>query len=215
MNKKTLIFIVIFIVGIALGVLLTYLGRVYYKESVERKELLGLITGIREKIEKERVNMTLYIKIGTAEEEVLFLKEQINTLEEVLSVDYVSQEQALVIFKQKNQGNSDIIEAIDNLGENIFNPIFVIWPKKIDDLDKISSYLDGIDSEIVDHYNFVDHRPVLKKIDAFEKEVKNNFKKVKAGYEKDGKYFLFFDNGAEEKSLDDLFEEMADEPSSL
>jgi len=204
MKIKILLSLLIIIIGI----IVIYFGKDYYKESIEKRELLNLVSEIREKIENKKENIEVYIKNGVAEKDIFTLKERINNTEEVESVDYVSKEQALINFREENKDNPEILQALRELGKNTLYSFFVVWLRDKDDLDKIISYLEEIDSEIIEYYSHGHgYNLILEKIDSIERNIKTNYRKSKIEFEENKKYFTFFDKDVENKSIHDLLTE--------
>lgn len=67
---------------------------------------------------EEKVDVSVYFKPTTAEDQVLELQRDLQNRPEVESVQYISQNEALEQFRAAHQDNTAIIGAIDELGEN-------------------------------------------------------------------------------------------------
>src|SRR5690606_30706471 len=72
-----------------------------------------VITSIQDKID-----VSVFFKADTAEDEVLRIKSTLESLPEVKEVEYVSKEEALQIFKEKHEDDETISQAIDQLNDN-------------------------------------------------------------------------------------------------
>lgn len=75
----------------------------------------SLLTSIQDKID-----ISVYFKTNAPEDEILRLKRSLEGLSEVKSVEYISRERALEIFKERHADDDDdsILRAIEELGEN-------------------------------------------------------------------------------------------------
>lgn len=69
---------------------------------------------------KDKVDINVYFTLEAPENDILALKKDLEQLVEVSRVEYVSREQTLTDFKTKWQGNSLIIQGLDEIGSNPF-----------------------------------------------------------------------------------------------
>lgn len=69
---------------------------------------------------KDKVDINVYFTLEAPETDILALKKDLEQLVEVSRVEYVSREQTLTDFKTKWQGNSLIIQGLDEIGSNPF-----------------------------------------------------------------------------------------------
>ncbi len=113
---------------------------------------------------KEKIDISLYLKPETEENEIMALRAEIGALSEVKEVKYVSKAEALEIFQEKNRDNPEILQALRELGKNPLTPTLIIQPNNTDMLDSLIHQLNRVESEIIDSRNFTDHKTILKKI---------------------------------------------------
>lgn len=67
---------------------------------------------------KEKIDISVYFKLEASEDGILELKKSLDSLAEVKSVEYVSRDKALEIFKSRHQGEEAIAQALEELKEN-------------------------------------------------------------------------------------------------
>ncbi|HOB90227.1 MAG TPA: permease-like cell division protein FtsX, partial [Candidatus Colwellbacteria bacterium] len=67
---------------------------------------------------QDKIDISVYFVSNAPEDEILRLKEALLTLSEVKSVDYVSKEEALELFKERHADDPTISQAIEELEEN-------------------------------------------------------------------------------------------------
>ena len=67
---------------------------------------------------QEKVDVTAYFKDESSEDQIFKIKEDLEGLPEVKSVEYISKESALEIFRERHSGDQLIQEALEELGEN-------------------------------------------------------------------------------------------------
>ncbi len=114
---------------------------------------------------KDKVDFSLYLKNEAREDEVLALKNRIEGLGNVKSVEYISKQQALQKFRDKNQNNQQVIEALRELGKNPLSPSLIISPSDTAQAPQLVESLKRLDSDIIESRNFSDNATITKKID--------------------------------------------------
>ncbi len=114
---------------------------------------------------KDKVDFSLYLKNEAREDEVVALKNRIEGLGNVKSVEYISKQQALQKFRDKNQNNQQIIEALRELGKNPLSPSLIISPSDTAQAPQLVESLKRLDSDIIESRNFSDNATITKKID--------------------------------------------------
>lgn len=120
---------------------------------------------------KEKVDVNLYLKAEAPANEIEALKNKINNLSEVKEVEYVSKEDALESFRQENVNNPEITQALRVLGTNPLTPNLVIKPSNPDEMGKLITELNKIESSIIESRNFVNHQKILEKIKSITDKV--------------------------------------------
>ncbi len=120
---------------------------------------------------KEKVDISLYLRTGTDNDKIMALKARVDSLPNVKKVTYVSQEEALVIFKKNHENDPQIIEALRELDKNPLTPSLVIKPADVDNFDNLINELNKIDDPIIESRNFEDHKVMLEKINAITQKV--------------------------------------------
>ncbi|MEA1962732.1 MAG: permease-like cell division protein FtsX [Patescibacteria group bacterium] len=120
---------------------------------------------------KEKIDVNLYLKPGASEDAILALKTKINNLNEVKSVEYISNAQALKNFKEKHQDNPEILEALRELNINPLTPTLVIKPENLDVFDNLINRLNALDEDIVESKNFTNYKALLEKINNITNKV--------------------------------------------
>ena len=67
---------------------------------------------------ENKLDISVYFKSETPEDEILKLKKSLEELAETKSVEYISKDEALAIFKKKHKDDSTISAALDELKNN-------------------------------------------------------------------------------------------------
>lgn len=97
-----------------------------------------VITSIQDKID-----ISVFFKADSAEDEVLRIKSTIESLPEVKEVEYVSKEEALQRFKEKHEGDETISQAIEQLNENPLLASLNIKARDTKEYSIIAGYLEN------------------------------------------------------------------------
>ena len=160
-----------FLLPLVFGVLLVVSGIfnvIQYNNARVLKEKLSLfesrfgtyesvsegIKKINEAKDKREHTITVYIKTGAPESQILALKNSLERQYAIASVLYVSVDQALADFKSKHHNDPTIVQAINELGNN---PLEAILTITITDPSQKTSLLNFIkandSSSIVDKIN--------------------------------------------------------------
>lgn len=139
--------------------------------SVNMLLIVKLISDTAVSAVKEKIDISLDLNPEALEEEILSLKATVSGISEVKEVRYVSKAEALEIFKDRNENNPEILQALRELGKNPLAPTLVIKPKNADNLDALTNDINKIESGIINSRNFTDHKAVLEKINSVTDKV--------------------------------------------
>jgi cell division transport system permease protein len=113
---------------------------------------------------QEKVDISLYLKPDSDEEEIKALKAELSNLEEVKEIIYISKAEALEYFREKWSDNQEVLEALREIGKNPLTPSLVIKPKGSDKVESLIGRLNVYESDLIESRNFSDHKIVLQKI---------------------------------------------------
>jgi len=120
---------------------------------------------------RKKVDMSIYFKTDTPEEEIIAIKTQLVNLSQVAEVIYTSKEEALVFFKEKNKNNLKILQALREVGKNPLSASLIIRPKNTELSNELIARLNAIHSDYIESRNFNDHKLMLAKIDNIIKKI--------------------------------------------
>jgi len=67
---------------------------------------------------QKKIDISVYFKLESNEEDILIVKSQLEKLEEAEEVEYISRDKALEDFKEKHKDNPYLIQSLQELGEN-------------------------------------------------------------------------------------------------
>ena len=80
--------------------------------------MVGLVANDALKNIQSKVNVSIYFKSDVSEEKILENKKDLEKMSEVSSIEYISKEKALEIFKRDNSNEPIIMESLEEIGEN-------------------------------------------------------------------------------------------------
>ncbi|MEX2010512.1 MAG: permease-like cell division protein FtsX [Parcubacteria group bacterium] len=142
-------------------VTLTVVGSLLFSGAI-------LNTSLNELRNKVDVNVTF---ITTApEEDILNIKNSLESLPEVSQVVYTSREEALEAFKNRHQNDQSILAALDELGENPLGATLAVKAKDPSQYQSIAEFLEGGSAlspsvtSIVDRINYFQNKTAIDKL---------------------------------------------------
>jgi len=67
---------------------------------------------------QNKIDISVYFKTNIPEDDILKIKKSLESLAEVKSVEYISRDKALEIFKERHKGEETIIQSLEELKDN-------------------------------------------------------------------------------------------------
>ena len=114
---------------------------------------------------EEKVDITVYFKLDTPENDILKVKDELESFPEVKSVQYVSRDEALTRFREGHQENPLITQSLDELGDNPLEASLNVKARVISEYASIASFLEGRRfSSIIDTVNYRENRLVIERL---------------------------------------------------
>ncbi|MDP2944122.1 MAG: permease-like cell division protein FtsX [bacterium] len=120
---------------------------------------------------KEKIDISLYLKPETAENEIIALKNKIAASAKVKEVVYTSKQSAIVSFRAKYENDPTVLAALQELGRNPLSPSLTVIPKNFDESNLVINDLKMLDSSIIESRDFSDNSAILNKINSITKRV--------------------------------------------
>lgn len=100
----------------------------------------GVILGAGLQELREKADITVYFLTDTPEERMLELKSSLEARPEVLSVSYVSREQALAEFRERYKDDQLVLQSLDELGANPLEASLQIQARDIAQYEAIAEF---------------------------------------------------------------------------
>lgn len=92
---------------------------------------------------KDKVDVTVYFVPNASEDSILNIKESLEKLPEVKDIEFVSDDQALIDFKEKHANDYLTLQALEELGENPLGASLNIRAKDPSQYESISKYFES------------------------------------------------------------------------
>jgi cell division transport system permease protein len=121
---------------------------------------------------QDKIDISLQFRDDASEDKILNLKKDLEGMDQVKSVVYVSKDQALENFKAAHKDDEYINQSIDELGDN---PLFAVLNVKTNSLEQYESvdrYVNGNDNykSIIKKIDYKENKTM---IDSFSNALKN------------------------------------------
>lgn len=114
---------------------------------------------------QERVDVSVYFKKDSSEEDILIVKDEISQNPEVKSVEYISREKALERFTERHKNDPVVIESLSEIGENPLLASLNIKAWQASQYAAISSFLEkGFYQEIIEEVDYYQNKEAIDKI---------------------------------------------------
>ena len=114
---------------------------------------------------REKVDISVYFRDGTSEEDIFIAKEEISQIPEVKEVKYVSADEALANFIEKNKNDLVLMESLQEVGGNPFLASLNIRSQQASQYEAISVFLSKADfSDSVEKIDYFQRKSAIDKI---------------------------------------------------
>ena len=120
---------------------------------------------------EDKIDINVYFNVNAAEEDILDLKQSLESLPEVSEVTYISKEQALEEFTERHQNDELTLQALKELDENPLRARFNVKAISPDKYDSIAQILEadsvistGDGESFIDKVNYRDNRLVIDRM---------------------------------------------------
>lgn len=121
---------------------------------------------------KEKVDIDLFFESEVAEDKIIATQAFLESLAEVKSVRYISQEEALERFKEEHQDDPTIQAALTELEENPLSPTLVVKAKAIEDYSAIMVALDNSEfNYLIESRDYEDNQVVIDRLNDISNRV--------------------------------------------
>lgn len=122
---------------------------------------------------QEKVNVSVYFKTDTPEERILAAKSDLESYNEVKSVEYISRDKALEDFKRNNADEPVIIKSLEEIGDNPLLASLIVKANDPNQYEAISEYINSASfKEDISRFNYGKNKEIIDKLSNMISEVK-------------------------------------------
>lgn len=124
---------------------------------------------------QDKIDISVYFKIDSAEDEILKIKKSLETLGEVKRVEYISRDKALEIFRARHQGEETINQALETLETNPLSTSLRIQAYNSKDYAVIDAYLKNESFKpLIDKISYSKNSTVIERLNKIIETVKQS-----------------------------------------
>ena len=122
---------------------------------------------------EDKIDISVYFKPQATEADILQAKTQLETLAEVERIEYVSQNDALINFKEKHKDNPVLLQSLGELENNPLEASLNIKAKETSQYASINQFLESVHyKDIIDKVNYMQNKDVIEKLGKIIVDVK-------------------------------------------
>jgi cell division transport system permease protein len=124
---------------------------------------------------ESRINVSMYFDFTVEENKILDIKKELEDkhLDEIQSVTYISREQALSDFVEREKDSKEIQEALDMIGDNPLPASLVIVANDTADYESINAYLYQEYGDYIMSTNLDKNKDVISELHSFIVFIRN------------------------------------------
>lgn len=121
---------------------------------------------------QDKIDISVYFKIDSGEDDILKVKRSLESLAEVKAVEYISKDRALELFKSQHQADDTVSQALKQLDANPLSASLNIKARELKDYAVIDVYLkkDAF-SPIVDKISYAQNSTIIERMERIKSAV--------------------------------------------
>ncbi len=119
---------------------------------------------------KNKIDINVTFITTAKEDDILEIKDTLESLPEVLMVTYVTREEALTAFKERHSSDQSILSALDELGENPLGAVLNIRARDPSQYASVAEFLESGNTltsgspSIIDKINYFQNKVAIDKL---------------------------------------------------
>ncbi len=119
---------------------------------------------------QSKVDINVYFVTTAAESDIMALKTKVESLPDVAEVVYTSREEALALYRERNQNDSVAMQALEELDDNPLGATIAIRARETSQYESIASFIDEQKSmetpqtPLIDTVNYADNKESIEKL---------------------------------------------------
>ncbi|HRY82918.1 MAG TPA: permease-like cell division protein FtsX [Candidatus Moranbacteria bacterium] len=135
--------------------------------------MLGMVADNVLKNVENKVNISVYFKSDVAEEKIQASKKDLEGFKEISSVEYISKDKALEIFKRDNADEQVIMESLEEIGENPLLASLVIKANNPSQYQVIVDYVNNASfKDDVSRVNYGKNKDLINRLNSIILQIK-------------------------------------------
>lgn len=113
----------------------------------------------------EKVDISVYFKLSAGESDILAVKSKLENLNEVASVEYVSADQALPMFKKRHANTPAVIQSLEEIGINPLEASLNILAKDLTQYGAITAFVNQDQyKSIISNVTYTDNKDAIDRL---------------------------------------------------
>ncbi len=129
--------------------------------------IVGVVGNTALKSIQDKIDISVYFKVNTPEDEILRVKRSLEEMAEVKEVEYISRDRALEIFRARHEEDETITQALEELDENPLSASLNVKAKNPEEYAIVASFLENIVSdELVENITYNQNQAVIDRLAA-------------------------------------------------
>ena len=129
--------------------------------------VVGVISQTAITAVEDKIDLNLYLIPDAGEDDIAALKSELERLDGVKDVSYISKAQALEAFQSKHQANQSIQDALREVGKNPLSASLIVEARELNNYTAIIDSLNNLSKHaVIESQNFDDHKTLLKTMSA-------------------------------------------------
>lgn len=105
--------------------------------------IFNILTETARQSVQDKIDISVYFKLDAPEDDILKIKNSLETLSEVKSVEYISRDKAMVIFQERHKDEELISQALNELEENPLAASLNVKANNPEEYSAIAGHLDN------------------------------------------------------------------------
>ncbi|MEK7680761.1 MAG: permease-like cell division protein FtsX [Patescibacteria group bacterium] len=127
---------------------------------------------------KKQIDVSIYFVTEASEKNVDEVKNYINLFPEITEIRVVPKDQVMVNFREQHKFQKEVLEALDELGQNPFGPTMIIKTREPKDYKKIIESLNVPEYEsLIEAKSFENHEDAIETL----QNITNRIEKIGVG----------------------------------
>ncbi|HEX4103984.1 MAG TPA: permease-like cell division protein FtsX [Candidatus Paceibacterota bacterium] len=127
--------------------------------------MFGVITRSAANSIESKIDISVYFKQDTSEDQILSIQQALEGLSQVANVNYISQDQALANFEANHSSDQTISQAVNELSTNPLEASLNIQATNPNDYGDIANYLATPDlAQYIDSVSYTENQDVIERL---------------------------------------------------